>query len=293
MSSRSGAGPPRFFFALRKATSTYSDSSQSSYLPDSHNSGLVFHLPLVLKRGSSNHTSMESYRRRGRSKSGYVWLLLCLGAGIYQGCARPDAFRRTGGGQTSAPAEQNLPFHQNPERAVDDKVHPAVPADRKSAAGAPFRTASHSGPHSLPAGTLITVRLESALPISGVRPGEAFSASVAGPINIDGDMMVERGTPVSGCVEIAQPSVDRPGLSPDAGFVRLILKTITIDGSAVPLQTSSLFAKGTWRSSGGPAALKSFWVEEGRRLTFRLTAPVTLTGPSSIANRQPPGTSSE
>jgi len=85
------------------------------------------------------------------------------------GCVPSDR-----GGQTSAPAEQNLPFHQNPERAVDDKVHPAVPADRKSAAGAPFRTASHSGPHSLPAGTLITVRLESALPISGVRPGESI-----------------------------------------------------------------------------------------------------------------------
>jgi len=285
--------PSAIFFARRKATSTHSNPSQRLYLPDSSNSDLVFHLPLAWRRGSSKHISMESYRRRGRSKSGYVWLLLCLGAGIHQGCARPDAFRRTGGGTSSPPAEQNLPFHQNAERMADDSVHPAVPADRKTAVGAPFRTASHSSAHSLPAGTLITVRLESALSISSVQAGEPFSASVAGPINVDGDTMVEGGTPVGGSVESAQPPVDRPGLSPDPGFVRLILKTITVDGSALPLQTSSLFTKGTWRPIGGPAGPGTFWVEQGRRLTFRLTAPVTLNGPSSIANRQSPGASIE
>ncbi len=236
---------------------------------------------------------MESYRRRGRSKSGYVWLLLCLGAGIHQGCARPDAFRRTGAGQASPPAEQNLPFHQNPERTVDESVHPAVPADRKMAAGAPFRTSSRTDTRSLPVGTLITVRLESALPISGVQVGQPFSASVAGSIDIDGDTMIERGTRVIGCVQSAQAPVDRPGLSPDPGFLRLILKTITVVGGALPLQTSSLFAKGTWRSSGGPTGPRSLWVEEGRQLTFRLTAPVTLAGPNSIANRQAPAASSE
>ncbi len=228
---------------------------------------------------------MESNRRRGRSKTIYVWILLCFGVGIHQGCARPDALHRTSGGAGSPPAEQNLPFHQNPEHAADDSVHPAVPADVRPAAGAPFQ-AARSSAHSLPAGTLITVRLENSLAISQVRSGETFSASVAGPVTIDGDTIVERGAPVSGRVESAHRSLDRPGLSPDPGFVRLILNTMTVDGNPVPLQTSSLFAKGTGRSSGGSKGSTTFWVEQGRQLTFRLTASVALTGASSIASSQ-------
>ncbi len=228
---------------------------------------------------------MVSNRRRGRSKIKYAWILLCLGVGIHQGCARPDALHRTSGGAGSPPAEQNLPFHQNPEHP-DDGVHPAVPADARPGAGAPFRAVSHSSGHSLPAGTLITVRLENSLAISQVQTGETFSASVAGPVTIDGDTMVERGTPVSGRIESARRSLERPGLTPDPGFVRLILNTMTVDGSAVPLQTSSLFAKGTGRSSGGSKRSTTFWVERGRQLTFRLTAPVSLTGASSIASSE-------
>jgi len=242
---------------------------------------------------------MESHRRRDRSKSKYAWFILCLGVGINQGCARPDAPNQTQISAASPPAEQNLPFHQNPDHATDDSAHPAVPADRKAGSGTPFRAASHSNTRNLPAGTLITVRLESSLPISRVRAGDAFSASVAGPVTIDGDTIVERGTPVNGCVESAQLSVDRPGFNPDPGFVRLILKTITVDGAALALQTSSLFAKGTWQSSadsvgaGSDAGPRSFWVQKGRRLTFRLTAPVRLTGPNSVANRQYTSASSE
>jgi len=222
----------------------------------------------------------------------YAGLIFCLGVGINQGCARPDAFHRADGGASSPAGEQNLPFHQNPERAVDDSARPAVPEDRKAGSGAPFRTTSHLNARTLPAGTLITVRLDSSLSISRVRAGDTFSASVAGPVTLDGDLIVERGTPVSGRIESTQPSVDRPGLSPDPGFVRLTLNGINVDGGTVPLQTSSLFAKGTWPTnaiafSGGSNPLsRGFRVQKGRHLTFRLTAPVTLANPNSIADRK-------
>jgi hypothetical protein len=170
------------------------------------------------------------------------------------------------------PAQQNLPFHQNPDHATDDSAHPEVPADRSSSSSTPFRTGSHSNAHSLPAGTLITVRLDSSLPISRVRAGDTFSASLAGPVTMDGDTAIERGTPVSGCVESAQPAVDRPGFSPDPGFLRLILKTVTVDGSTLALQTSSLFAKGTLQPMVGSVAdgLER-WIE--RLLGAKRTSP--------------------
>jgi hypothetical protein len=131
-----------------------------------------------------------------------------------------------------------------------------------------------------------------------VNAGDTFTASVAGPLTIDGDTLIDRGTPVRGRVEFAQPPAGRPGLSPDPGYVRLILNSITVDGRALALQTSSLFARGTLQTSGssknrGPNYANGFLVQKGRRLTFRLTAPVVLADPNSIAKRQSPSLSSE
>jgi hypothetical protein len=241
--------------------------------------------------------SMENHQGSGRFRFGCVVLFLCLGIGISQGCGGPDTPNPGPIGATPPPAEQNLPFHPSPDHATDDSAHPAVPADGKMGPLTPFRAGSHSATRSLPAGTLITVRLESSLPISQVHPGDAFSASLAGPVMVGGETAVERGTPVSGQVEAAQLAVDRPGLSPDPGFVRLTLKTMTIDGSALALQTSSLFAKGTFATTVNAAADASdrsgFCVKKGRRLTFRLTAPVSLATPNSVANRQYSGPPSE
>lgn len=232
---------------------------------------------------------MVNRQGRDRGKFRYLWLALCLGIGINLGCGGAD-----GSGQApisaAPPAQQNLPFHPNLDRAADDSAHPAVPADRPvSNSSTPFRAGSHSTAHSLPAGTLITVRLDSSLPISRARAGDTFSASLAGTVTVDGETAIERGTPVTGCVESAQLAVDRPGLSPDPGFLRLTLRTVTVDGTTLGLQTSSLFAKGTPEplvesvADGASAGSRGFWVQKGRRLTFRLTAPVSLTGPNSIA----------
>jgi hypothetical protein len=180
-------------------------------------------------------------------------------------------------------------------------MHPDLPADGKPASGPPFLTASHS--RSLPTGALITVRLENSLSISQARPGDSFTALVAGPLNLEGGMLIHSGTPVIGRVEFVQPSSIRPGLAPDPGYLRLALNTITIDGRALELQTSSLFAKGTIQAAeplmassvGGGVKSRSgqFRIQKGRRLTFRLTAPVTVADPSALAKRQDPNSSAQ
>jgi hypothetical protein len=220
---------------------------------------------------------MVRNRSRFRPLSGC--LPLCLAVCMSQGCARPGGFQRPPADANSSADAQKLPFHQSPDHASDDTSRPAVPLDRKTA-GTPFNSSLH--PRSLPAGSLITVQLETSLVLSQVRAGDAFAA-VTDPLTLDGDLLVRRGMPVSGRVEAVQPPAPRPGLTADPGYLRLSLSTITVEGKALPLKTSSLFAQGTLQER---SAADNFRVLKGRRLTFRLTAPVVLGDPNSIANRQ-------
>ncbi len=227
------------------------------------------------------------------SAVGILWVALTLSLG----CARQEP---TPPPNTGSPTdEQKLPFPPDTDHASpSDSAHPALPPDPKSATGLPFRAASR--PRILPSGTLLTVQLEDSLSTANVHPGDVFSASVAAPLTIDGDIFIERGTTVTGRVESAQSPADHPGLIPGAGYFRLSLNAITIGGRPVALQTSSLFARGTTEqlnvSSRGnsidqPAG--GVQVRKGRRLTFRLTAPVTLDDPNALANRQFAGPISE
>ncbi len=223
----------------------------------------------------------------------FAWIVLGIAFSLSQGCARSGNLRRSDADSKPPASEQDLPFHQNANHAPDYSARPAVPADPKRGGDAPFRPDSPA--HGLPAGTLVTVQLETPLAISQVHAGDLFTASVAGPIIIDGNTVVQRGTPVSGRVESAQPSAQPPGLGPDPGYVRLTLNAITVDGRELALRTSSLFARGT-SVAGLPSAklqLRGFVVSKGRRLTFRLTAPVPLADPNSIANRQAPRTAND
>jgi hypothetical protein len=158
----------------------------------------------------------------------------------------------------------------------------------------PFRSASH--PHILPSGTLLTVQLEESLSTTTVHAGDAFTASVAAPLSVDGDTLIERGTALTGRIESAQSPADHPGLVSGSGYFRLTLNAITVEGRQLAIRTSSLFARGTSQPSklpspGSPPDLRSdgLQVQKGRRLTFRLTAPLTLDNPNSMANRQSSG----
>jgi hypothetical protein len=217
-------------------------------------------------------------------------LVLCLGISITLGCGRSNRLGKTEAQADSPVADQTLPFHENSDHNADDS-HPALPPDRKTESGAPFPATAHE--HSLPAGTLITVRLENSLSILKAHPGDTFTASLIGPLEIDGDPVIERGALLNGRIESAQPSVDQTGLSPNPGYLRLTLNSITIDGKAFDIQTSSFFAKGILEPrtpsnasstlSGTNAQFHDLRVQKGRHLTFRLIAPVTFSHPNSVA----------
>ncbi len=238
--------------------------------------------------------TMTALPRVLRSRSAFG--ICCLALTLTLGCVHSEPSNPTNAGSAG---EQKLPFRPDTDQASSSSggAHPAVPPDAKLATGLPFRAASH--PRILPSGTLLTVQLEDSLSTATVHAGDAFTASVAAPLTVDGDTVIERGTTVTGRVESAQSDADHPGLVPGSGYFRLTLSAITVEGRQLVLQTSSLFARGTSQpsnvSSPGSPDLRSpvLQVQKGHRLTFRLTAPVTLDHQNSMADRQTSGSISE
>jgi hypothetical protein len=226
--------------------------------------------------------------------SRFAFGMLCLGLSLGLACARSEPVGPNNA--SSSASQQEAPFRPDTDHASAG-VQPAVSLDPGSANGLPFR----SGPHAqvLPSGTLLTVQLEGSLSSATVRAGDVFTASVAAPLTIDGDTFVERGTAVTGFVESTQSRTDGPGMVPGSGYFRLTLTGITVAGKQVALHTSSLFAREAYQQSsvssvGAPQGLRSDGqVQKGRRLTFRLTTPVTIDTPNSVANGKYSGSTPE
>jgi hypothetical protein len=186
---------------------------------------------------------------------------------------------------------QNLPFHAGSGQTSSE-------GDKNSAAvqpsNVPFKASSHS--RVLPSGTLLTVDLSGSLSTAKVHAGDSFTATMAAPLLVDGEMVIPTGIPVTGRVKSAQGG--RSGAAPGSGYFELILNTMTVGGKSIGLQTSSLFARGNALHSGSGAESAQprsagIRVQKGRALTFRLTAPVTLDGLSSAPSPNPPGRTGE
>jgi hypothetical protein len=174
----------------------------------------------------------------------------------------------------SADTQEHLPFHSDIPPAQSSESAASVAPDAKLAANVPFRTRVR--PQTLPVGTLLTVALDNSLSAASVHAGDVFAASVAAPLVFEGRTVVERGAEVTGRIEGAQSLHG-------SGYVELTLSAIRVEGTQLPLQTSSLFARGSTRkmgvsSIGNPAkqVLGGVRIPKGRRLTFRLSAPITL-----------------
>jgi len=216
-----------------------------------------------------------------------VMLLMTLAAGCSQ---QPGAQSSDDSSST-----QQLPF----DRSADSKgISPTAAIT----------------PATIPSGTPITVRLQSSVSSAASHSGEAFDAVLDDPLIIDGQTVAPRGATVTGRVVSAKAS----GHLKDPGYLRLTLISLSINGKELPIQTSSIFAKGISHETrnlavigggtaagaliggiagGGKGALigtavgaaggtgtayaigkKDVSFGSERRLTFRLTQPVSVQG---------------
>lgn len=88
----------------------------------------------------------------------------------------------------------------------------------------------------VPAGTMVTVRLGQTVGSKVSQAGQSFSATLARAIEVDGQPAIPAGAAATGTVVDAQP------LGHFAGGARLALRltSLTVNGTAEPIQTSAV-----------------------------------------------------
>ena len=87
---------------------------------------------------------------------------------------------------------------------------------------------------------MLAVRLQNSVSSATSNPGDSFEAVLDEPLVVKGETVAPRGASVAGRVVEAKSS----GHLHDSGYIRLTLTSIAISGKSVPVQTSSIFAKG-------------------------------------------------
>jgi hypothetical protein len=215
----------------------------------------------------SNSMGLDGTGQAKRLPWAGIWLAI-LALSMLAGCSRPAM-------QADARVNPHpVPFRdagQGPSTAVSDSGGVS-----KSETGLPFQPVED-----LPVGTLITVRLKDFISADRTSPDNTFEAVLDEPVKIDGNVVVPRGAVVAGHVQSAQIS----DIKQSRGNIRLELESIDIAGRELPVQTSTLFARGTAHltfTNGGKSSTNVMTLERGRRLTFRLSEPVYMAAQRPI-----------
>ena len=113
------------------------------------------------------------------------------------------------------------------------------PAEESSDSSAPpSKSASLFGPKevTLPAGTVLTVRLASTVGSKTSNTGDRFNATIATPVESDGKVVLPKGAEVQGKVAQAVPQ----GRFKGGASLSLALESVTVGGDAYDIKTSSV-----------------------------------------------------
>jgi hypothetical protein len=213
-----------------------------------------------------------------------VFFLILLGVG----CSRPGIANSSEQTDTNNP-----PFHQDSRNGAGNNSEFGADSSEQGNQKASSNTLpfARSG-GDLPTGTLFTVSLKSSISGSRSVVPQVFEAVIDEPVVVDGKTLVPRGTEVLGHVESARPSY----LQGVEGYLSLTLDSLRLKGIDIPLQTSNLFARGNARQSFAqpePLSARIVSLNRGRRLTFRLTSSVALTGTAEAGEHLTPSPASK
>jgi len=119
--------------------------------------------------------------------------------------------------------------------AITNARHPSVDAPRGET---PAQTAAEAWLGSgitVPQGTELAVRLQTTLSTKSSREGDAFLATVGGPIMVNGKVAIPQGATVHGHVALSE----QPGKASGRGRMRLAFDEVTYDGRSYALDTQS------------------------------------------------------
>jgi len=111
--------------------------------------------------------------------------------------------------------------------------------DSANAESVPFANGQQPG-NVIPAGTAISVRLQSAVSSASAMPGQKFEAVLDEPLVINGQTVAQKGAAVIGRVVSARQA----GHLQHPAFLRIALASLEVNGKAVPVQSSSISLAG-------------------------------------------------
>src|SRR5712692_5480031 len=120
------------------------------------------------------------------------------------------------------------------QQATSDTTSPAPEAAASGAKKAEPRRALESKPVVIPADTEITVVLDSTLGSKTSTPGQAFTATVQEPVEVEGKVAIPKGARASGTVKDAKAA----GRFKGGAVLSLTLTSIEINGKEHEIQTS-------------------------------------------------------
>jgi hypothetical protein len=183
-------------------------------------------------------------------------------------CGRPPSEN------SSNSDSQKLPFDRQPRSTGISPSQSLIPSATR-----------------LPDGTPIPIRLQSALSSASSHAGDTFSAILDEPVVLDGQTLIDRGTPAIGRVLEAKPSSSSLARSLEPGYLRIVMVSLDLGGRPIMIESSTIFAKGGTRdgrrqatSTPSGAGQKDkdrdrdrdivFGID--RRLNFRLVRAVDL-----------------
>jgi hypothetical protein len=181
-------------------------------------------------------------------------------------CGRPPSEN------SSNSDSQKLPFDRQPRSTGISPSQSLIPSATK-----------------LPEGTPIPIRLQTALSSASSHAGDTFNATLDEPVVVDGQTLIDRGTPVTGRVLEAKPSASPLAHPLEPGYLRIVLVSLNVGGRPVGIETSAIFAKGGTREGRHPATSATPGASQkdkdrdrdivfgiDRRLNFRLAQAVDL-----------------
>lgn len=134
--------------------------------------------------------------------------------------------------QNSQPADNA----SQPSQSSDNGSGQPANAGQAANASAPAQSAQPPAPViiTIPAGKIITVRLSDAVGSKLSQQGQSFGGSLAKAVVVGGEVAIPAGAKVEGDVVDAKPL----GRFAGGALLQLKLASITVDGTAMPVQTA-------------------------------------------------------
>jgi hypothetical protein len=182
------------------------------------------------------------------------------------------------------PAGKSADMHKNPivvllalllALAAGSYGKNELQSNQPATGAGPVKRATAPASVTIPAGTIISVRLDNEISSKTSEEEAPFTGSVARPVMVGARTAIPSGAKAKGLIEDAEPAGKQPG----GAELSLRLTSVTLDGRLYPLRTAlvSPKAKGKGRTASSASGGKGdITLPAQSTLSFKLAEPLKI-----------------